>query len=262
MKYFTIIITLLLLSMTACNSVSNLLSPKVLAATTQAQVNEVEIDSNSVFASIQQNLDMVAALKTKVQDAKIQGQPLSLDSVISDIQKVSDSYNELSAKHDGIRAGLLKKIANVENMRDKVDTEIAALKAREADYSRQLATVSDPNSDVVASRKEALAQAISYCQQQEALWVQFSAIQADIIGELDSVQRTINSFLSVVDSSAICFSEGLSLLRLQRDINSALSLFTTDTPRMEQLTLDMQKSWQQLDYLVAQLTGISNVTIK
>jgi len=256
-----IIITLLLLSMTACAQVSNLL-PKGLASNTQATVEQVEADSNTVFAEIQKNIDMVAALKAKVEQARIDGTPLSLDSVIADIKTVSDAYNELSAKHDSIRAGLLKKIANVEQMQSRVDTEISTLKEREADYTTQLRQVSDPSPDIVASRKQALAQAISYVQQQEALWMQFNGIEADIIAELDSVQKTLDSFLSVIDSSAILFSEGLSLLVLQRDLNNALSLFTQDTPRMEQLTQDMTRSWQQLDYLVNQLTGVASIGIK
>jgi len=75
------------------------------------------------------------------------------------------------------------------------------------------------------------------------------------------VQKVTNSFLSVIDSSAILFREGLNLLVLQRDINEALSLFTRDLPKMEQLTTDMQKSWVHLDSLVENLTSVS-VSIK
>ncbi|NLE09369.1 MAG: hypothetical protein GX631_08975 [Dehalococcoidales bacterium] len=44
---------------------------------------------------------------------------------------------------------------------------------------------------------------------------------------------------------------------LQRDINDALSLFTQDLPRMEQLTRDMEQSWSHLDMLVNTLTSMS-----
>ena len=51
--------------------------------------------------------------------------------------------------------------------------------------------------------------------------------------------------------------EGLNLLKLQRDINDALSLFTQDLPRMEQLSRDMEQSWSHLDTLVNTLTSMS-----
>ena len=72
-----------------------------------------------------------------------------------------------------------------------------------------------------------------------------------------AVQRRVDSFLSIIESSAILFREGLNLLKLQRDIDDALSLFTQDMPRMEQLSRDMEQSWSHLDMLVNTLTSMS-----
>lgn len=255
-----ILITLLLLiiPITSCSTISDL-TPKVLASNTQDIVEEVEADTSDVFAEIQNNIDLVTALKIKVQDAKIQGQPLSLDEVIKDIRTVSKSYDKLSGQHDNIRKGLLQKIANIGDMQDRVDAEITILKQRRADYTEQLRMVSDPNPDIVRTRQESLSQAIKYVEAQVVLWTEFNAIEADIIAEMDNVQKTIDSFLNVIDSSAILFREGLNLLVLQRDINEALSLFTKDLPRMEQLTQDMEKSWANLDYLIETLTSIVSI---
>jgi len=280
-RYMAILIILLLLVLPviSCSSVSNLV-PKALAAETQKTVQQVEADTDDVFAEIQHNIDLVTALKAKVSDAKVQGQPLSLDVVIKDIRVVSKSYNKLSGQHDGIgqplsldvvikdirvvsksynklsgqhdsiRRGLLRKIANIEDMQTRVDTEIETLNQRRADYSEQLRAVSDQNPDIVRTRQESLTQAIRYVEAQVFLWTEFNAIEADIIAEMGNVQKSIDSFLSVIDSSAILFREGLNLLVLQRDINEAMSLFTRDLPRMEQLTRDMEKSWANLDYLI------------
>jgi len=257
-RYMVILIALLLLVLPAisCSSVSNLV-PKALAAETQKTVQQVEADTDDVFAEIQHNIDLVTALKAKVSDAKVQGQPLSLDVVIKDIRVVSKSYNKLSGQHDSIRRGLLRKIANIEDMQTRVDTEIETLNQRRADYSEQLRAVSDQNPDIVRTRQESLTQAIRYVEAQVFLWTEFNAIEADIIAEMGNVQKSIDSFLSVIDSSAILFREGLNLLVLQRDINEAMSLFTRDLPRMEQLTRDMEKSWANLDYLINTLTSIS-----
>jgi len=257
-RYMVILIALLLLviPITSCSSVSDLL-PRALASETQGIVAQVEVDTDGVFAEIQKNIDLVTALKAKVQDARIQGVSLSLDEVIAAIRTVSKSYDKLSGQHDNIREGLLRKIANIETMQQRVETEIDILTQRQVDYTEQLRAVSDPNPDIVRTRQESLTQAIRYVDAQITLWTAFNAIEADIIAEMGNVQKSIDSFLSVIDSSAILFREGLNLLVLQRDINEAMSLFTRDLPRMEQLTRDMEKSWANLDYLIDTLTSIS-----
>lgn len=228
---------------------------------TQDTVEQVESDSIDVFSKIQNNLDMVSALKSKVQDARINGESLPLDDVIKELKTVTESYEKLASQHDGIRQGLLKKIANIENMQGMVNEEIAALQQKRTDYTKQLQSISDPNPDIVRTRKESLEQAITYIDDQIILWENFNAIEADIAYQMTQIQKSLNSFLSVIDSSALLFREGLNLLVLQRDINDALSLFTQDSPRIEQLSQDMEKSWQTLDYLVDSLTSISTTEL-
>ena len=89
------------------------------------------------------------------------------------------------------------------------------------------------------------------------LWNEFHKTEQSIRAETLVVQQRIDSFLSVIESSAILFREGLNLLKLQRDINDALSLFTQDMPKMEQLMRDMEQSWGHLDTLVNTLTSMS-----
>lgn len=261
-RRIVIFITILLsiLPIVSCSSISNLI-PKALANDTQDIVEQVEANTDEVFAEIQKNIDLVVALKAKVENAKIQGQPLSLDDVIKDIHTVSDSYDKLSGQHEAITRGLLKKITNIENMQKRVDTEIKTLQQRRTDYSKQLVMVSDPNPDIVRTRQESLTQAIKYVERQIQLWVQFNSIEADIATEMGNVQKSIDSFLSVIDSSALVYREGLNLLLLQKNINDALSLFNQDLPRIEQLTADMERSWFNLDYLIQTLTSVSTVEI-
>jgi len=109
----------------------------------------------------------------------------------------------------------------------------------------------------VRTRKAALTQAIKYIDMQLQLWSEFYSTEKQIRDETVVVQLRIDSFLSVIESSAILFREGLNLLKLQRDINDALSLFTQDLPRMEQLSRDMEQSWSHLDMLVNTLTSMS-----
>lgn len=257
-KYKLITISLLLIiPLSSCTSISDLV-PKALASETQDIVEKVETNTDDVFAEIQTNIDMVKDLRLNVEQANINNQSIPLDDIIKDLKKVSNSYNKLSSQHDNIKKGLLRKISDIENLQGKVDDEISILKQRRADYITQLQSVKDPNPDIVRTRQESLAQAIKYVDGQIELWTDFNGVEADIISQMDTVQKTIDSFLSVIDSSAILFKEGLNLLELQRDINNALSLFTQDLPKMEQLTTDMEKSWANLDYLVNTLTSISS----
>lgn len=251
-----LILITLTIPFTSCSKINDLL-PKALASDTQEIVEQVEADTDDVFAEIQHNIDLVAGLKYKVEQDRINGQPLSLDNTIKDLQTITYSYERLSNQHEAIRKGLYRKIAGIEDMCSQVNQEIALLKQRRTNYAEQLRKVSDPNPDIVSTRQDSLSQAIKYVDAQILLWTEFNNIEVDIIAEMDNIQKAVDSFLSMIDSSAILFREGLNLLVLQRDINEALSLFTRDVPRMEQLTDDMEKSWSNLDYLINTLTSIT-----
>lgn len=253
---FLLLIPLLLLA--SCNSE---LLPQALASATQAIVGDVKEDNDDVFAEIQRNLDLVTELKAKVQESQMDGNTPSLDSVIRDIEKVAQSYEKLAGQRDDIRKGILQKIKRVENMRITVDSEIRILRERMAIYSKQLSLVSNSNPDIARTRKESLTRAIGYVGGQIHLWQEFSSIEWGILIEMSEIQRTLDSFLSMIESSAILFREGLNLLYLKQDINEAINLFASDIPRMEQLTEDMEQSWITLDYLIETLTGVANIDI-
>lgn len=250
-------LSLLLLIIPLLTSCSTELIPKALAMETQKIVSHVEVKTDDVFSEIQYNIDLVTDLKEKVESGRINGNQLSIDDAIRDIKKVSDSYSNLSQQHDSIRKQLLHKIADVDRLREMVSDEISVLSLRRSDYEQQLSSVKDSNPEIARTRKEALAQSIKYVDSQIELWSEFRGLEDDIIIQMSTVQETIDTFLNVIDSSAILFKEGLNLLTLQRDINNAMSLFTQDIPRMEQLTQDMERSWESLDYLVNALTSIS-----
>lgn len=248
-------VLVLVLTLTACGVDS--LIPKALASDTKDIAAQVKVDSADVFAEIQQNVDLVTTLKAKMDKARLDNKPLSLNDAIKDIQTVTQSYEKLAGQRDEIRQGLLDKITNVKDMKARVDSEIHTLQLRRAGYVNELSTLKDPNPDIVATRQKALMKAIAYVDGQIQLWVQFNTTEQNIVVEMSNVQQQIDSFLSVIDSSATLFREGLNLLLLQRDINEALSLFTSDIPKMQQLTQDMQTSWDNLDYLIKMLTSIS-----
>ncbi len=108
-----------ILILTSCNSA---LTPKALASDTQQIVEQVKGDNNAVFTEIQRNIDLVAELKTKVQDAKASGKPLSLNSIINDIQTIAESYEKLAGQKDNIRKNFLLKIRTIENKQREVSS--------------------------------------------------------------------------------------------------------------------------------------------
>ncbi len=252
---FLLIPTLLL---TSCNSE---LLPQSLASTTQNIVDDVKNDNVDVFVEIQHNIDLVTELKGKVQNAQINGKPTSLNSIIEDIETVTQSYENLAEQRDDIRKGILQKIDRVQNMQRTVDVEIKSLREKRADYTEQLLLVSDRDPNIARTRKEALSRAIGYVDNQIRLWKEFNSIEWDILIEMNDIQKTIDSFLSMIESTAIVFREGLNLLYLQQDINEAVALFASDIPHMEQLTQDMEKSWDNLEYLLKTLTGVATIGI-
>jgi len=231
--------------------------PQDLATATQKIVNQVKEQDNSVFEEIQKNIDMVSRLKSDIEDSRESDKQKLLNNVVNDLEKVTKSYEDLSGRREGIRKILLKKIDAIEDLQGKVQRETARLNELRNDYSNTLKTFNDPDPEIVRTRKAALTQAIKYIDMQLQLWSEFYSTEKQIRDETVVVQRRIDSFLSVIESSAILFREGLNLLKLQRDINDALSLFTQDLPRMEQLSRDMEQSWSHLDTLVNMLTSMS-----
>lgn len=259
MKHTIIFIILTsILSLTGCNSD---LLPSALASDTQDTVSDVKADSDAVFQEIQRNIDLVTELKTKVQDAQISSEPLSLDSVIKDIETITESYERLASQKENIGKALLQKVANLERIRTTVDTEIKALNGRKADYLEQLRLLDNSDPEIYRTRQKALSRAIGYVDSQISLWQKFSDIQGDIILETSDIGKRIDLFLSMIESTAIVFHEGLALLRLQEDINQALALFSSDFPRIVELTDEMEKSWDTLDFLLGALTGVANMRI-
>jgi hypothetical protein len=146
-------------------------------------------------------------------------------------------------------------------MEKQVSDAIVVLQKRRADYTQQLLNTQDKNPEIVKSRTVALKQAITYIDRQILLWQNFLAIENDIANQMNVINASLSSFLSVIDSSALVYREGLNLLTLQKNLNDALSLFTQDLPEIKQLTKSMEQSWSSLDYLVTSLTNISNIEI-
>lgn len=231
--------------------------PQDLATATQKIVNEVKEQDNSVFEEIQKNIDMVNRLKSDIETSKESNKQKLLNNVVNELEKVAISYENLSERRDEIRKNLLKKITALEELQQRVQKETARLNDLRNTYSTTLKTFNDPDPEIVRTRKAALTQAIKYIDMQLQLWSEFYSTEKQIRDETVVVQQRIDCFLSVIESSAILFREGLNLLKLQRDINDALSLFTQDLPRMEQLSKDMEQSWSHLDTLVNTLTSMS-----
>jgi len=245
------------LLVTDCGCSEAKAAPQELATATQKIVNQVKEQDNSVFEEIQKNIDMVNKLKSDIETSKESDKQKLLNNVVKDLEKVTKSYEDLSGQRAEIRKTLLKKIDAIEDLQEKVQKETARLTKLRNDYSNTLKTFNDPDPEIVRTRKAALTQAIKYIDMQLQLWSEFYNTEKQIRDETVVVQQRIDSFLSIIESSAILFREGLNLLKLQRDINDALSLFTQDLPRMEQLSRDMEQSWGHLDTLVDTLTSMS-----
>jgi len=243
------------LLVTGCSAAQAM--PQDLAETTTKIVDDVKDQDSSVFEEIQKNIDMVNELKTDIETSRESNKQKLLNNAIKDLEKVTLSYEDLAGKREEIRKKLLKKVTSIEELQGKVQQEANRLFELRNSYSHTLKTFSDPDPEIMRTRKAALTQAIKYIDMQLQLWNEFYVTEKQIRDETIAVQQRINSFLSVIESSAILFREGLNLLKLQRDINNALSLFTQDLPQMEQLSRDMEQSWSHLDMLVNTLTSMS-----
>ena len=251
------IIIVISLLFTGCGCSEAKAAPQELATVTQKIVNEVKEQDNWVFEEIQKNIDMVNKLKSEIETSDESDKQKLLNDVIEELEEVTISYENLSGRREEIRKNLLNKITALEELQKKVQQETMRLNELRDSYSLKLKTFNDPDPEILRTRKDALTQAIKYVDMQLQLWNEFYSTEQEIRDETVTIRQRIDSFLSVIESSAILFREGLNLLKLQRDINDALSLFTHDLPRMEQLSRDMEQSWSHLDMLVNTLTSMS-----
>jgi hypothetical protein len=87
-----------------------------LATETQKIVEQVKKQDNSVFDEIQHNIDMVSNLKDEIQASTGSDKQKLLNNVISDLEEVTASYEDLASKKEDIRKNLLKKVTAIENL--------------------------------------------------------------------------------------------------------------------------------------------------
>ena len=261
MKTKTVIAIMLMLSvlLTSCNAD---LTPKALAASSSAVAEDVKADSSDIFAEIQYNIDLVSELKTQIQNDQMNGKSPSLKAVIQDIGVIANSYSNLASQRDDIRKSLLKKVANLERMKATVDAEIKALQERKVGYLEQIRLLDTTSQEIYRTRQKALSQASTYVDKQIALWERFNEIQKGIIIETSDISNKIDLFLSMIESSSILFNEALNLLQLQADIKEAIKLFSSDLPKLEELTKSMEESWGELDSLINAMTGVAQLEVK
>jgi SMC interacting uncharacterized protein involved in chromosome segregation len=256
-KYLIAGAALVILLMTAaCDSKLN---PAIMASEIQEAVTSTKSYDAAVFKEIQRNIDLVTALKDKMANASNGEEPPTLEESIKDIERVTESYENLASRKDEIDQYFKNKVGTIKEMQGRVETEVLALNKRIAEYNGQLREmqIESTDADSVRARKKALTQAIEYVQMQINLWGKFYQLGAEITNEMDSVQQHVNNFIGMIESSSILFREGLNLLQLQKNINDALALFTVDIPTIQKLTTDMEKSWSTLDYLIESLTALT-----
>lgn len=249
-----VLLTMMTLIFTSC---SGSLNPTVLAETTQENVEQSKEENNDVFKEIQRNIDLVASLRTKVEEAQINNKELPLKETLKDLKTITLSYERLASEKDTIHQSFVDKMNNLKDIQKKVNSEISTLNERRNNYALQLQSIATSNSETSQTRKKALTKAIEYVDTQKQLWAKFNNLELQISVEMINTQKRIENFLAVIDSSAILFREGLNLLQLQQDINEALSLFTVDVPIMDALAKDMESSWNNLDFLVESLTSLT-----
>lgn len=257
-----IIITAILLLSILLSSCSTELTPKALAASSSTIAQDVKTDSSDVFDKIQKNIDMVGELKAQIQNDQMNGKEPSLKSVIKDIKVVADSYSELAGQRDDIRKTMLNKVARLEKMRDTVNDEINILRERKAGYLEQIRTLDTTDQEIFRTRQKSLSQAISYVDKEIVLWERFNQIQSGIVIETSDISDKLDLFLSMIESSSILFNEALNLLQLQSDIEDAIRLFSSDLPKLEELTKSMEASWDELDSLINAMTGVARLEVK
>jgi altronate dehydratase len=96
------------LLVTGCGCSEAKAAPQELATATQKIVNQVKEQDNSVFEEIQKNIDMVSKLKSDIETSKESNKQKLLNHVIDELEKVTESYEDLSGRREEIRKTLLK----------------------------------------------------------------------------------------------------------------------------------------------------------
>lgn len=231
-------------------------APQEMAEQTQQIVSAVKQHDVDVFTEIQRNVDEVIALRQRIETAPDSQREAIAADVIATLSRVADSYDNLSSKRDEIRSSIMYKADLISELRQRAQSEITDLQSTRNRYLNDISTFVSQDDDVTRTRKDALNQAAVYIDMQIRLWTEFRDTEQRIHEETLMVQKRVDSFLSIIDSTAILFREGINLLKLQQDITDALSLITHDMPAMERLSREMEQSWSHLDVLVNTLTSM------
>jgi chromosome segregation ATPase len=236
----------------SCSRPAQAASPRELASDTKEAIQEIKDKENTTFRTLDENVKRVNQLKARVQTTAVPA-----DEVINELQSISNAFEGMVGRKEQIRTELLKKITNLQELRSKSQQEMASLQLKQADYQNQLRKLSDPNPEIVRVKQKAISQAARYVDTQLQIWQQFAETQRAIEGEVANVKQRIEEFMAIMESSVIVYGEALNLLKLQRDIQDALSVFSQDLPEIQRLAQEMEQSWDNVDALVQTLVSVA-----
>lgn len=251
LSFFAVAVLLLNL---ACSAAKAHALPVTLAEETQKVVRDMKGTEDQVFLTLQTNLTNVQALSKRLREEP--DNPQLRKDIITVLEEATKSFNDLSNNKDDFRQELQKKLERLKDLQGRADQAVRDLQQRRAKFSQE-DTSGSTDPIVISARRQAFQQAQRYVDDQINIWNQFIQTHTSIQTELGTINQRIEAFLSMIDATAVVYSEALNLVKLQQDVRWALSLFTQDLPQMTTLTESMRSSWGTIDSLVQALVNLS-----
>ena len=179
------------------------------------------------------------------------------DEVLDTLEEVTHSFEELSQRKEDVRKGLLERVGRLDEIEAKAQEEIQRLTLNMTGLEQQLTSLGTADSEVLTVRRESISRAIRYVERQVEIWERFIETHNAIDPQVEAISLRIEKLLAIVEGSALVYSEALNLLRLQRDIQEALSVLSGELPELDRLGQEMEQSWGTLDLLVESLLSFA-----
>jgi len=233
----------------SCSSAGVAQLPSELATGTKNVVQQSKETEKNIYQRIYDNLETLRKLHTEV---KTSANPLALaDKVIRELERVTSDFESLASQREKITRDFLKQLQTLHNLAGKAEQEMERLRSEKANYVKQLAVLvgTDPET---FEREKAYKQVVSYLDKRIEIWEKFLTTHKKIEAEVVKIEERIKRLITTIELTALVYRHGLETLRLQKDIQDAVSLLS-QIPELEMLAQEMVKSWDTLDSLVNEL---------
>jgi phage-related protein len=170
---------------------------------------------SEIGRTIKSNINEFDGLIKDIDKAKTYDQ--AFPHIVKTVDKLALNYKKISDKKEKIRKTLIKRVKQIEKQRELAVGKIGYIEDKISNTNRELAN------ETLDYRKSALQITLKFQKQELDVWQRFATgMQFNIlINRLESASNGINSFVDILSTNEMVYTQASSTLHAISDYRSA-----------------------------------------